>query len=88
MINKPLEEVIAHLFDAEIHNRWNTRSTSLVELTPITGQVNLSLGIVGYDHLVIITLLSCKEGVKRSFPDVGHSHLISERFAGHLVFDQ
>ena len=88
MINKPLEEVIARQFDMEICSRWNTRSISLVGPRPITGLVNLSLGIVGYDHLVISTLLSCKEGVKKSFPDVGHSHLTSEQFAGHLVFDQ
>ena len=89
IINKPLGEVIAHHSDMEIRsNRWTTRIIPLLGPRPITGRVNLLLGIVEYDHLMISTLLSCKEGAKKLLLDVGHFHLIFELFAGHLVSDQ
>lgn len=86
MIKKPLGEVIVHHFD--ICSGWSTRSIPLVELRPTTGQVSLLLGIVEYDHLVTLTLHSCKGDVKKLLPDVGHFRLTFEQFAGLLVFDQ
>ena len=65
-INEPLGEVIVHRSDTKIcGSRWNTRSISLVRPRPTTGQVHLPLGIVEYDHLVMSTLLSCKEDVQK-----------------------
>ena len=89
MINEHPGGVIDHRSDTEICNRrWGTRSTTLVRPGPIIGQVHLPLGIVEYDHLVMSTLLSCKEGVKKLLLDAGRSRMTSEQFAGRRVFDQ
>lgn len=69
-------------------SRWNTGKITLVGLLSMTDQILLPLGIVEYDHLVMLILLFHKGVIMNLLLVVEHFHPTSEQFVGQKNFDK